>query len=265
MIKWANNIIIYRTPNYIYHFGYWEDVLLYIPKEKIINDLAINLSGMDVRGYFLHQPHFFEDLDHLQIVIDLHSSEVVGIFSSKWYKVWNKDILLLKNFWLSLKLNGGIVASEMLGFHFINLLKMDSKYPYIMFTKTYNPAAYKLFGSFKVNNQVDFYPIISANNGANKLSQLADQLAKIVTPQAKLIPEKGILKDGHASLGTSFFSEQPKSSTEIINKFFSENLTINDQVLCIVDFNNYNNMLECFMKFGKTYKTLLDNKVGIPE
>lgn len=230
--------------------GFWKDqlsvkkfTLLYsdcnseiAPEEKnrIIADLDESLPGYDVQQYFGSQPNIFRDYDHLVIAREA-AGNTVGLLGSKWFSSGELTYLYL---WTAIIAESARKSGLLTSIFLWELSKavQEKTTPPLIATKTYNPIVYKAMNALhRLITGSRFYPTINGSNQDPELVALAKQVVAVLCPKLEVKYDTAVVVGGQRALAPDFFPELPSSRDPIVDSYFDENLTRNDQILVIVD------------------------------
>jgi hypothetical protein len=216
-------------------------------RNKILEDLQKSLTEYDVFEYFNAQPTIFKDYDHLVIAKD-HTSTVIGLIGVKCFE--NEGIKFLY-FWTALineKYHGTLLIFHLYQW-LLEKVFLKEGFINILSTKTYNPIVYNIFLKNKkiMGEKVNIYPLITNDDTSNaSIVNIAQKVFNTICPTLELELDTGRVVGGQGVLSPNFFPYLPDSKDNTVNEHFKENLTRDDQILCvmqILDESDFKNRL----------------------
>ena len=120
----------------------------------------------------------------------------------------------------------------------IKNIKENKYLPKLIVLKSFHPTVYKTVSLFEKIPGVTLYPRLGIDNETHPLNQMANEIAKVIAPNAQLDKKTGALMGGMGTAGIEFYSSRPECSKDKINEYFTTSLNAYDQMLCILQFEN---------------------------
>ena len=208
-------------------------------KHNIVNDLANELKDFDVDQYFENQPRVFDDYTHVALMWCKQTKSYCGMLASKSLNTPDFNFLYLWTAMLADRYQR-TNAFKRLAQVFFNHVFIDPRHPFpnLIAAKTYNPVVYKLLRLLgTVHKKSMFYPGIGTDKDQDVMRIIAKKIIHCINPTLKFDSFTGKVFGGQASVAPDFFPRMDMSSDDIINSYFKEHLTRDDQILCIIRFD----------------------------
>jgi hypothetical protein len=205
-------------------------------RRKVVADLQKNMPDYGVEQYFESQKHMFDEAKHLAIGVDRRTNEVVSMFASRWSECRSAPFMY---FWTGMIGNDYrgtplFVQTRAIFYNGVTCSRLG--FPNLIATKTYNPTIYKvLHAGFCRSPSIKIYPdIYNVDRPDVEMRALARELAGIICPGHVYLEDKSIVLGAQRAVAPDYFPYMQKTDDPVVWKFFSENVTRADQVLCVL-------------------------------
>lgn len=204
-------------------------------QNKIKNDISSGLRDVNVEGYFKRAGDIFSFFDYLVVTKELRSERALGIFACRWIDTASVRMLYIYTTKVISEYQKTALFASMVSFCFDGIRGDIGYFPEFILYKTVNPIVYRYTRWIsEAAEDVQLYPNIPNMSSPDYMRQLASEGAAALCPALNFDVETGVIRDAMKAAGEGYYPAMVESGSGVINTYFKDNLTLDDQLLGVI-------------------------------
>jgi hypothetical protein len=219
-------------------FCLYSDGKGYLPAEEmrqLVQDLVDGMPGYSPTEYFSIHPDIFNRYEHVLIAKSKEDGRMKGMLGTRWFENDDFRFLYLWSGFVATNTQKRGLMSRLFG-HLMTIILQQHPMPRVIAAKTYSPIWYRVMS--KITTAIPgaaLYPSIDREQ-ALAMVDIASSVHRLITPALPMELKSGVIRGAQAAIGNGFFpTERPTSGVADLDRFFSENVTRDDQLLTCID------------------------------
>jgi hypothetical protein len=204
-------------------------------QHKIKDDLSAGMTDVNVEGYFKSAGDIFSSFEYLLVAKNLEGENVNGIFACRWVQTASKKMLYIYTTKIISDYQRTPLFASMVSYCFDGIKEAVGRFPEYILYKTVNPIVYRYTRRIsEAAEKIQLFPNIPTLCSPDYMRALAKEGAAALCPKLSFDVETGVINGAMKAAGEGYYPEMVRSGSKLVNDYFKENLTLDDQLLGVI-------------------------------